>query len=1162
MRGNNLLAILTGVCLSVAGCSLDSELEPEGELDGRIPLNINGSISQVHTKATAEGFVDKDAVGLFAVNYGEDNTVAGTLAADGNQADNVKYVFDESKHKWEPVKSVYYKDANTNVDLYLYYPYQKSISDVSQAGFEVQKDQSSAATNVSLGGYEASDFLWGKAENVTPVESAVSIRLGHKMAAVQVTLAEKDGFDKDEFAGLEKSVIVTNTTRKANINYATGSVTPVGGPQSDGIVMCPQSDGSFRAVVVPQSVSAGTRLFSITIDGVTYGFKQSEAVEYVAGKQLNVTISITKKTPAGGYELELANSQIVDWTEDLNTHGGEARQYYVVNVETPGTLGQVIKDAKKNPDRIRNLKVTGQINPDDFYFMRDNMAILEAVNLKECKVQDDVIPDGAFSGKKTLCYFSFPEKVVKIGNSAFSSTTLSGSLIIPDGVTSIGTDAFSESAITSVSFGNTLNVIANRAFYKCGSLSCELHLPESLKFIGTQAFSECSLSGKLILPNNLESIGGHAFMHAGTFTSGLTIPDRIKYIPESSFFQASFSGPLNLNNIQELGKGCFLSCHFTGELIIPEGVTEIPEWCFNGNSFTSVKFPSTLKVIKSRVISGSAFEGNRFNKLVFPEGLTSIGDGAFMRCRQVLSISIPSTLSFIGSQAFSNCSYISKIQSSAVEPPTIKSDTFEGVAKDNFTVEVPEQSVKRYQAETGWSDFKRIGAHYDFSLSRERMRALNAEQSRTYILRAPANFAWTVESKPDWVTVSPSSGTGRTDVTITVSQMPRTSETFEVNEGSFNSPSYKKYAGRSGEVVFKLTGKDYTTSFDVEQYDNDLSDGEVKTYQTASKGAGIDIVFIGDGYDAKDIAKGTFYDNADSGVNAFFDVEPYKTYKEYFNVYAVVSQSDESGIGTVNTIIDTKFGSTFSQNRILAPDPTSCFAWAKKADAKMDLSKSLTILLMNTSTYEGVTMMYGDGSAIACCPVSTDAYPYDFRGIIQHEAGGHGFGKLGDEYIYHNAFIQNCLCTDGCDHPHGDDDLGSSYGYYKSRGWYKNLSMSSDATQVPWAHLIYNPKYSNYVDVFEGGYMHSRGMYRSEAVSCMNNNIPYYSAISRQAIVERIMECARETFSLEKFYELDSDKFGTIPTTKTYSDEFSFDKNFVKATGAAPKYMGEHPEIK
>ena len=1154
MRIKNRFAILAGVGALVAGCSLDSEFEPENGLDGRIPLNINGAISQVHTKATAEGFVDKDAVGLFAVNYSENNNVTGTLAAEGNQADNVKYVFDESSHKWVPIKSVYYKDANTNVDLYLYYPYQKSISDVNASGFEVRKDQSAAATATDLCGYEASDFLWGKAENVTPVESAVSIKLRHRMSAVQVTLVEKAGFDEGEFESLAKSVIMTNTTRKAHINYTTGEVTPIGSAQSDGIVMCPQSDGSFRAVVVPQSVNAGTRLFSITIDGVAYGFKQAENVTYATGKQLNVSIGITKKSPAGDYELELTDSQIVDWTEDRNTHGGEARQYYVVNVNTPGTLGKVIKAARKNPDRIRNLKITGKVKDSDFYFMRDSMAILEAVNMKEANVQDDVIPNEAFNMKKTLCYFSFPEKIVKIGNSAFRSTSLAGALILPDDVTIIDDYAFNSTLITSVSFGNKLKEINNSAFQNCSSLSAELHFPESLIKIWNFAFQHCSLSGKLVFPQSLEYIGSWAFDTAGDFVGDLIIPENIKALPIYAFKECRFTGGLNLGNVQELGNTCFYKCGFTGELIIPEGIVNIPEACFTLCKFSSIHFPSTLRSITSSGDTFGCFDYNQISELILPEGLTSVGGKAFNYCSKITTLTLPSTLGFIGKSAFGGCYGISKIVSSAIEPPIVKNYAFEGVAKDNFTLEVPPQSVKRYQAETGWSDFKRISAHYDFSVSRERMRALNAAQSRTYVLRAPANFAWEVESKPDWVTVSPSSGTGKADVTISVSDMPRTSETFEVNEGSFNSPSYKNYAGRSGEVVFKLTEKNYSTTFEVEQYDSDLSDGEVKTYQTATKGNGIDIVFIGDGYDAKDIAQGTFFTNTESGYNAFFDVEPYKTYKDYFNVYAVVSQSDESGIGTVNTIIDTKFGSTFSQNRILTPDPAPCFAWAKKANPSLDLTKSLTILLMNTSTYEGVTMMYGDGSAIACCPVSTDTYPYDFRGIIQHEAGGHGFGKLGDEYIYHNAFIQNCACSD-CDH-------GGIFNVFKSHGWYKNLSLTSDATQVPWAHLIYNPKYSDFVDMFEGGYMHSRGVYRSEATSCMNNNIPYYSTISRQAIVERIMEYAGETFTLEKFYALDKDNFGTIPSTRSYSKEFSFDQSFVKATGAAPKYMGEHPNIK
>ena len=91
--------------------------------------------------------------------------------------------------------------------------------------------------------------------------------------------------------------------------------------------------------------------------------------------------------------------------------------------------------------------------------------------------------------------------------------------------------------------------------------------------------------------------------------------------------------------------------------------------------------------------------------------------------------------------------------------------------------------------------------------------------------------------------------------------------------------------------------------------------------------------------------------------------------------------------------------------------------------------------------------------------------------------------------------------------------------------------------------------------------MHSRGVYRSEATSCMNNNIPYYSAISRQAIVERIMDCAGETFTLESFYTLDDDSFGTIPTTKSGAPQFGVDANFLMATGRAPEYMGEHPQL-
>ena len=1178
-----ILLTLSGIALLLASCIKEQVFEPVIEEDNRIPLNIDGSINQVATKATAAGFVDKDAVGLYAVNYTENNTIAGTLATKGNQADNVKYVFDEPNYKWVPVKPVYYKDINTNVDLYLYYPFQGEISNVNAANFEVKKDQSTAATATALSGYEASDWMWGKATDITPTESKVSIPLSHKLSAIQVTLNEGTGWDEGEFEAQSKGVIVTNTTRKATLNYATGEVTPVGAPQLDGIVMCPQTDGTFRAVVIPQTVAAGTSLFSITVNGISYSFTQTSSVTYLQGKQLNVSINIKKKVPTGEYELELANAQIVDWTEDLNTHGGEARQYFVVNVKTPGTLGEVILAMGKNPDKIKNLKVTGTVTEADFLFMRKEMAILEAVNMKESRVVnigtgpeiwsydengewgpwdrgepfcDDIIPSHAFANKTSLRFFVFPEYLEGIMNEAFAYSGLSGALILPDEVVYINSYAFATTKVTSLQLPNALEIIDDCAFDGCSSLTGSLLLPDGLRTVGYNAFNSCHFSGILHLPESLELLKSGAFYNSGSYIGDLIIPERITSLPDEVFSNSTFSGSLFLNNVQSIGYACFNCCGFYGDLIIPEGITDLSNGAFAQNHFASISFPSSLRSIESNCfwLSPSICE-----PIVIPEGVLTIGTGAFQLCSNIPSLSLPSTLLTLQDRAFSECYSISSIICNAIEPPSVLSDAFAGVAKDNFTVEVPSQSVRRYQAEDGWGDFKRIAAHYDFSLSRKQMRALNGTISRSFVLHVPSNFSWSIQEKPDWVNIVPAYGTGKTDVTIIVSEMTAADvATFDVNEGSFNNPSHKTYNGRSGDIIFKLDDKDYTFSFTVEQYDYAHPDGFAQTLHQATIGNGIDIVLTGDGYDARDIAKGTFIDNAEEAYNHLFNVEPYKTYKDYFNVYAVTALSDESGIGTLNTIIDSKFGSTFTQNRILLEHQDEVFAFAKKADAGMDLSKSLIILLQNTSTYEGMTYLYGDGSAIACCPVSQQAYPYDFRGIVQHEAGGHGFGKLADEYIYHNAFIQNCLCTDGCDH-------GEVFNVMKSLGWYKNLSFSSDATQVPWAHLIYHPQYSDYVDMFEGGYMHSRGVYRSEATSCMNNNIPYFSAISRQAIVERIKYCAGETFTLAEFYANDDGSFG--PKTRVRGEyvvdrTFGVDPNFHMGSGHGPVYMGEHPNVK
>ena len=107
----------------------------------------------------------------------------------------------------------------------------------------------------------------------------------------------------------------------------------------------------------------------------------------------------------------------------------------------------------------------------------------------------------------------------------------------------------------------------------------------------------------------------------------------------------------------------------------------------------------------------------------------------------------------------------------------------------------------------------------------------------------------------------------------------------------------------------------------------------------------------------------------------------------------------------------------------------------------------------------------------------------------------------------------------------------------KAKGWYDNLSLTGKMHEVPWSHFIFNERYSDFVDIFEGGFMHNRGVFRSEYNSCMNNDIPYYNTISRESIVKRIKRYAGEEYSFEEFVANDKRDANTM--TRFHQPQFT-----------------------
>lgn len=1129
-----LLAAIAGLC----ACSQEPETLRVDNA-AQLPVQLFNEITQLPvTRVNDEGFCDGDGVGIYVVNY--ENGAPGTLALAGNQADNVKYVLDEASGRWTPETSVYFRDKHTHVDIVGYYPYSTPTS-VEAYPFEVAKDQSTDAANGQLGGHEASDFLWGKAADVAPTTQRINIKFEHRMAGVLVNLAEGTGFAEGEFARLEKAVLVTNTVRKAVIDLATGEVTPTGDVPTTGTVPYKRDD-AFRAVVVPQTVAASTPLFSITVDGTPYLFRKAVPFAYTGGRLHKFTIEISKKSESG-LEFKLLGESITPWEADNMSHDATAREYIIIDCPTPGTLKECITAAGKDYAKVKNLKVTGTIDASDFYFMRDEMTVLQSLNLKEVEIAEgsgynaNEIPYNAFSGKSSLIRFVFPENITKIDWKAFDSTNLSGALIIPEGVVEIGGYAFQ-----GCPFGGTLTLpkslknIGSMAFGNCGGLIGNLKIPQSVEVIGDYAFQSCGgFTGNLQLPDRLKKLGSCAFLSCKGLTGSLTIPAGIHKIESGCFSSCEgLNGQLNLpKDLTEIGDGAFSSCSFRGPLNLPDGLLIIGSSAFGGNQFSGeLKLPQSLTILKEWAFAGNS----RLTGIVeLPEELISIAPSTFADCSQLEGVVIPKNVEAIREDAFRDCFQLNSITCHAQNPPVLSASAFAGVAKDNFTVEVPEESVATYSTAPEWKEFKRFAAHRDFSISRNLFRTLNASLSKTLVLRAPSGAAWSVESKPDWVTVEPMNGVGKVEVTITAAEQPK---------GAGN---------REGEVVFLLDGKDYRSRTRVEQYDYKYGDGEVVTVQSATKGAGVDLVFMGDCFDAKDIAEGKYLDAMQQAIGYYFAVEPYKTYKEYFNVYAVFGLSPDSGVGDVNTIREAKFGSAYALGGI-TPDESVCFEYACKAPTVTadKIGRTLVTLIENTADYGGITYMWGDGSAIACCPMSEDVYPYDFRGLVQHEAGGHGFGKLGDEYIYHNAFIQTCGCL-CCPHVY-------EFNANKSRGWYENLSLTGNMYDVPWSHLIFDPQYSNLVDIYEGGFMHMRGVFRSEPNSCMNNNVPYFSAISRETIVKRILEYAGESYSFEEFKARDVLDASTAGVeTRSMSSALEFAASNKQQN---PVYMGDRPNIK
>lgn len=604
--------------------------------------------------------------------------------------------------------------------------------------------------------------------------------------------------------------------------------------------------------------------------------------------------------------------------------------------------------------------------------------------------------------------------------------------------------AFAPKGISSYSIPSQVKILSEYTFAYCPELK-EIILNEGLEYISNCCFFEDTLDCNIVIPSTLKYMSSYAFIHC----SGI----------KGFYGNDNFHTPDNLCLTTTPPENGLTIIKFAGEYLtdytVPDGIKIIGNYAFdNLPLLETVTFPSSIVGIESyafyycnnlKAIYGDCTSedhkavifGNTFSKLLVTKG--------------VKQYCVPKGITELAGRAFSDNSEIEEI-----------------ILNDEIT------TIRDY-AFAWCGNLKKI---------------ILSSKLKKLIGSNPFLGSWSIEEIyfrsfiPPTYNDTQFEKDGCKHLTVYV---PEESLQLYRKSGLYQYAPYMKgyrYVGLDDSMP------DYISS--------DFSeDGKKATIQNAVIGGGIDIILMGDGFSDRQIADGTYAGVMQDAMNAFFAEEPYKSFKDYFNVYSVNVVSMTEGYEHSGQALGTGHGDA----TYVYGNDAKVIEYAKKAISEDKLDDAVIIVMMNEDAYAGTCYMYdpvdrdyGRGTAIAYFP--TNSITENFNGLVLHEAGGHGFAKLADEYAYeyNGAITQEAIDANKVNEPYG---------------WWKNVDFTSDPTKVKWSTFISDSRYTNEnIGCYEGGLTYWSGVWRPTEESIMRYNTGGFNAPSRYAIWYRINKLA------------------------------------------------------
>lgn len=390
--------------------------------------------------------------------------------------------------------------------------------------------------------------------------------------------------------------------------------------------------------------------FEITQDGVTYSCETTDKgtaeITCIVADDSVTAVSVPSSIAHGGQTYKV--------TELFFSSGIVAKN--VEQLTLPDTLENMRGWYFRKFVKVKELHIPGSIK--DFSCTLQNAGSLEKLYFDEGV--EKISANSMVTGCKSLSEIDLPSTLKMIsGPSAFGGATALTSIEFPKDV------AFADT-ITGVLKG-------------CTSLT-SVSLPASVTKIPSHMFDGCTSLTSVTALSEIESIGDGAFQNCSSLT-GIDFPGTLTSIGSSAFQGcASLVSVPNLSKVTNMGWGAFYKCKKLRASVDLSSLQSIPGYAF---CYAPVKIVGLCDSLQS--IGDWAFIWSNV-AVQLPETLEKIGNYAFFRGTLPEQLSIPDSVTSVGTAAFSGVDGVKDVTIGR-GLTKIPRDMFDGSTVQKITIE-------------------------------------------------------------------------------------------------------------------------------------------------------------------------------------------------------------------------------------------------------------------------------------------------------------------------------------------------------------------------------------------------------------------------------------------------------------------------------------------